>query len=77
MESHSMNTTIFSGFIRLKHIIHRLHDEELHTYQTKATRFKYNCFIYLLTSKNLGLWENKLFYSHITSQYCQNQPQCK
>ena len=48
MESHSINTTIFTGFIRVKHIILRLHDEEQHTYRTKATRFQYNCFKILI-----------------------------
>ena len=40
-----MNTTTFSGFIRLQiNIIHRLHEEEQHTYRTKASCFKYNVY---------------------------------
>ena len=47
MESHSMKTTTFARVIRLKNIIHHLHEEEQHTYRTKASRFKYfyNIFI--------------------------------
>ena len=41
MESHSMNITTFSGFIRLQiNIIHRFHEEKQHSYRTKASRLK-------------------------------------
>ena len=49
---------IFRVYTFKTYIIHRLHDEELHTYRTKATRFKYNCFKYLLTTlERAEIWD--------------------